>query len=369
MKKFTRIISFVIVCVMLFASGASAQYTTKNSSEKDTHAFIDGFYAQPKNSIDVVLLGSSALYRYYLPMQSYKAHGFTSYQFASTCQSFDAAEHIFAAVSKRQKPKLYVVEIRSLVRSINSSVYGKNKFSQKSADKYNSWLLSAIKNVSVREAMAKDLFPKKSASAITKAATDNANWAKPKAVLSEKLYKSYTEIRSLKSTCAAQGYKKITNPALVPLTTKLPKFAKTQIDEIAKYIKEKKINVLFVSSPYRKTSESISIENALSEYFAKKGIPYINGNNYYKQMKINFNRDFYNAKHTNILGAQKFTKFLSNYIVTNYSVKSTHTKKVVDSWNKAYAKYVEVEKTKTAGVLANIKKANQPKSTGGSKKK
>ena len=73
------------------------------------------FYAEDKNSLNAVMIGSSAIYRFYVPAQAYEEQGFTSCMISQSCQNIKAVPYIMEEAIKTQKVDLFVVETRQVV--------------------------------------------------------------------------------------------------------------------------------------------------------------------------------------------------------------------------------------------------------------
>ena len=73
------------------------------------------FYEEDDNTLDVVLLGSSAIYRYWAAPLAYEQQGFTSFVVAHPCQRFSATPLIIDEIERSQNPDLIVVETRELL--------------------------------------------------------------------------------------------------------------------------------------------------------------------------------------------------------------------------------------------------------------
>ena len=49
---------------------------------------------------------------------------------------------------------------------------------------------------------------------------------------------------------------------------------------------------------------------------------------------IDVGHDFYNTTHLNVFGTEKFTTFLSSYIMEHYQLDTEHDPKVTEEWDK-----------------------------------
>ena len=109
-KQTLKIVAFFMTIILLVAFFASFF----NFNKKQECVRMYGYYAEPDNSLDVALIGSSEFYRGYIAPIAYDESGFTSY--ALTLASMPASLYlpIFKEVSKNQNPKMYVVEINGV---------------------------------------------------------------------------------------------------------------------------------------------------------------------------------------------------------------------------------------------------------------
>ena len=108
---------------------------------------------------------------------------------------------------------------------------------------------------------------------------------------------------------------------------------------------------MFLSTPYSTNIDYWKVENALAEYVENKGFDYLNCNLHYDDIGIDFNTDYYDDRHTNALGAQKFTKYIGNYLVDKYNLKTSANKSTRENFDKAYDEWVKYSTPK----LKNIK--------------
>ena len=115
--------------------------------------------------------------------------------------------------------------------------------------------------------------------------------------------------------------------------------------ELLEYIKTTNYNYLFIVSPYIETEKHKENFNYISEIIKKYGYDFLDCNDYYEEIQLDFSTDFYDSAHVNILGAEKYTNFLTKYIKENYNLPDRRGEykdweALLSNWNK------EVEKTK-----------------------
>lgn len=91
------------------------------------------------------------------------------------------------------------------------------------------------------------------------------------------------------------------------------------LDEMVKYCKENDITLIFTKSPKPSWTKAMSLE--CQRYAYENGITFLDFN--YKKLydAVGFDaaHDFMNADHLNVRGCDKYTDYISNYILKNYA--------------------------------------------------
>ena len=72
------------------------------------------FYEEPKDSLDVIFVGSSTCLRAVSPMQMFLEHGFQSYSLATALQAPPVSVFVTKETFRRQEPRVMVFEMTSL---------------------------------------------------------------------------------------------------------------------------------------------------------------------------------------------------------------------------------------------------------------
>ena len=159
--KLKRIVASVVFLAILSTLIMNVGYALRvptTKSEQDTQVFIKGFYNEPDDSLSVVLMGSSALYRYYVAPLAWEKYGYTSYSYASTCQSNDITEYLMEDIQRSQNPDLYVVEVRQLVRGETFAHFGKDELPKERHDAYGAFLTNSMEYSLARMGTVSELF-------------------------------------------------------------------------------------------------------------------------------------------------------------------------------------------------------------------
>ena len=99
--------------------------------------------------------------------------------------------------------------------------------------------------------------------------------------------------------------------------------------------------VLFVLSPYCCLKGQKPIFNTAIDMVRERGYTALDFNTpeMYDELGLDFEKDFYNSKHVNYIGAEKYTRYLTSYLVENYDLPDHRGEAGYESWETAYSLY------------------------------
>lgn len=108
---------FLLICFVLGITGK----IVRAKFIGDSTTIVDGFYAEKKNDIDVIVIGSSNSFCTVNPLVLYEEYGIAAYDFGSSSQPMNISLLYLKEALKRQKPKVVALEINMMAGdSINS---------------------------------------------------------------------------------------------------------------------------------------------------------------------------------------------------------------------------------------------------------
>lgn len=123
--------------------------------------------------------------------------------------------------------------------------------------------------------------------------------------------------------------------------------AEKEILRIIEKCKKRGVQVLFFESPYVIERGEQERVNYLKRLIEENGYQFLDANRAIDEIGIDYAVDFYNANHTNSMGAKKFTDYLGKYIQENYEIDTSLTDENVKEWQEAVAldkaEYTECE--------------------------
>lgn len=112
------------------------------------------------------------------------------------------------------------------------------------------------------------------------------------------------------------------------------------VDKIIELCQEKRVGVIFFVAPTVEIdNDKQKRVNYLATYFAEQGIPFFDFNKLSAEIGLDYSHDLRDTGHLNDFGAAKVTKYLGDYIESNYIIDDHSMDKRYDEWN-LYSRYM-----------------------------
>lgn len=136
--------------------------------------------------------------------------------------------------------------------------------------------------------------------------------------------------------------KQIQMPQILSVTeeNKMPisdESEKALISLLEKCKKENK-QVLFLSTPWKIDEETQKKNNYMAELIQNAGFQFLDCNQYIEEIGLDPKTDFRDKKHVNMLGAEKVTRFIGNYIEEEYELLMQHDISISEEWDRTAKK-------------------------------
>ena len=289
---------------------------------------IKGFYEEDKNSLDIVYLGASEVYSDIAPGHAYEKNGVTSYLFATQANSILNYKSQLKNILSRQNPDLIVIEL-------NGAVYGDEEEVTKEPNLRNyadnvpldltkaEWIME-----NGGENTAEYLFPFIKYHGVWNDTKNKRETLYKKTIIQDQ-QRGYTYLKGvLNETNIFRNTQRSMNDSLpksAGVTEPLTEIEEKGLRELLQFCKDEKLdNVVFARFPHivvRRTFSRFARSNTVGEIVREYGFDYLNFERDIAVTKLDENRDFYNLDHLNVYGQQKFTDFLTDYLIKHYGVE------------------------------------------------
>lgn len=334
---------FVLLALAIFAYGNMA--VGYPGDELDEGVW-ESFYGEQEDSIDVMYYGSSASARFFNNVYAYHETGIASYQFGIASTPSVLTKGLIEYSRKTQHPKLYIIEVRPFTKTSGKL---REEFVRRVVDtmRFTDTGRVPLYKDALRY-MEEYLDPEDYDDSLE-------DYVFPLITYHERITDgslAQDELLLKRSTNPYKGFA-LSNSSLSRVTKKTPEYStgkakltsyqKDVLQETLDYCKTLDGDVLFVASPFIATEERSELVNSVCSYVEDEGFDCLNFNTdkMAEELGIDFDTDFYNVNHTNYLGAEKYTKWLSAYLVKNYGLEDHRGQSEYQSWEDGYESYAD----------------------------
>ncbi len=275
---------------------------------------IDDFYSMPNESLDVIFLGSSRNIMNINPAVIWQESGIKSFALGATGQPLWNSYHYLVEALKTQSPELVVLEVGLLSYPEEYSEYNfivKNNLGLKlSINRYDS--ISASAPMEIRTDLLFK-FPVFHDRYDELTVTD----------FSFGLLEKDISYRGFTPSGTVNAFEKpIDNSGDTKF--EIPLKNKEYLQKIVDLCNEKNIQLLLLATPDLITevtgwSEMCdSISNEVTAFAMDNNINYLYTDMVVDEIGIDYATDFRDDRHLNVIGAEKLSIYLSEYIMDNY---------------------------------------------------
>ncbi|MGN0393772.1 MAG: SGNH/GDSL hydrolase family protein [Coprococcus sp.] len=272
-----------------------------------------GFYGEPENTIDIVVLGNSGAYSGFSPMELWHRHGYTSYVASEGNQNLGQSIIIFNELLENHKPKLLIVDVDCFWQTKNE-----------------------VQRIEYTlKAYLYRYFPMFKYHDRWKTATMDELFAK----------KDYNYRTSTKGQFFSRDAQPAKKPFVMEETDEIeevPLSSVVSMNKLLKICEENDIEVLLIDIPTTR-SWNYAKHNGVEKYAKEKGLNFIDCS-FIEDEKwaIDWEKDSRDGgNHLNSYGARKITVYLGKYLAENYDFADKRNDEAYAQWEADYQEYKE----------------------------
>lgn len=328
-----RIIAFVIIGIALF-SMASVILLPEWVDIGDVSMGLRGFYEEPKNSLDVIFVGNSNVYRGVSPMAIWRETGIASYAYSSPTQKMWVSYYMIKECLTYQKPKAIFLDVdevfwdgqapeASIRKALDNMKLGSNKWEAINDPIFENNFLDKISYIFpiIRYHSRWDKIGERDIARLSlKYEAFN------KGYLPSRITKPYNK----KVERIKKGNKPIKGD-------QMGEKSKAYLEKIINLCKENNIKLILMELPTAR-SWSETKNQAILEYANQKELTFIDFNT--EDIGIDWETDSEDeGYHLNRIGAEKVSKFLSSYLANMPEVPSHKGEEAYCKWEEDLEKY------------------------------
>ena len=314
--------AFLLVFALLFSFVSGI---LRNKQYNTTRVLYD----EPKNSVDVLFMGSSHMLNGVSPMDLWAKQGIVSLNYSQNGQVIPVTYYALQEALRYQSPKLVVLDIYKVVQdslidskaslhfTLDNMTFGLPKlraiFDLLPAEERAEYLVDLLAYHSRwSELTEADLHPKNT-------------------------FEKGAE--ALFSTVDRSGFE-----VLPPTETAPPvAVALEYLEKIIDLCREEGFDLLMIATPF--TTPEVDdlnrqqVVNAMAAYAAERNIPFLNLMHELDAMGFSFATDMADMYHVNLDGMRKVTDYLGDYLAAHYDLPDRRNDNAYASWHNDYEKY------------------------------
>lgn len=339
-KRAVATVAFLLIIARIFIA---ATYLFRNVIYERDH--VAGI--KEEKALDMVYIGGSAAFVYWQPLRAWKEYGFTSYNLAVNTIQAESIEYLMKHALRYQEPECFVIDARAFqYYTVEGSEAGLRNASD-SLDFFSPDRWGMVHDYLDHHDIGEEGDMLSFYLDISKYHTnysalgDKANWDRiDNAGKAE--WKGFEWIPKLEHLEAPAAFGTDTRAELLEGDL-------DALCSLLEFCQEKELRVLFVVCPYWIEEEHQEKYNTIEDIVASYGFGFLNTNEYYDEMGIDFSTDFYNTDHVNCYGAEKYTAFLGKYIDDHYNLPDHRGESEYAEWDEDFGRFsLEEERTKEA---------------------
>lgn len=332
MAKRTMVSRIISIAVFVLFIGLVLTITDQITRAKfigDSTTIVDGFYAEKKNDIDLIVIGSSNSFCTVDPLVLYEEYGIAAYDFGSSSQPMNISALYLREALKTQKPRVVALEINMMTSDSISSrgepglrwgftniplSADKLKCIYQSVGEVNAEYFTYVFPVFRYHNRWKEL----SRTDYTYFYQDKTNYTK-----------GYLETQAVSEETINLTDYNFEGEAWIAEENV------AYLDEIAQLCRQNNAQLLLFKSPreswHRYETEAV---RALAD---ARGLKFVDFNELYSDGKIALDMaaDFRDSQHLNDSGARKVTSYLGRFIKENYELPDRRNEAEPNSWDAA----------------------------------
>lgn len=306
---------FVLI-LFLFLLMLSRIFIPKNNSKKagiiQERLRAVGVFAEPENTLDVMIIGDSEAYTSFIPLEAWNEYGYTSYASGGPKLKLTDLDRLLDEILEKQKPKIIMLETYIIYRKIPVSdlIAQPVKKVLPGLEYHDRW----------KSLKLNDFFGEI----------------------------EYTNIEKDKGFYLKEEIKGCKNKEYMKKTTKakeIPEINEFYVKKIKEYCDLIGAELVLYSCPSQK-NWNMQKHNGIELLANELEVEYIDLNLMQEQIQIDWTKDTRDeGDHLNYTGALKSTKFLSKYL-SEKNLPDHREDNNYNEWNELYRKYKERTTTK-----------------------
>jgi hypothetical protein len=304
-----------------------------------TTATYVGFYKIPKDSVDVLILGSSHAATGISPQKLYDEYGITSYNLGCEQQNLLVSYYWLKEALKYQSPKAVIIDTYMLQTYNNSEPLNTAESCTRKAIDYMRW--GDVKFRAIKDICKHDTNQNIWSYYLTNLRFHTRwTWLNDSDFTFNEM-KDHYELKGYIPLYISDGSSNYTafssdiNKGKNELNTLMVEY----MQKIVNLCRKNNIELIMIKTPTTRTN--IKWHNAVQNFADKNHVNFydLNENNKYQQLGFDFATDMYDHGHSNVSGSIKITRYIGNMLQNQLDLLP----KMSDAWEATEEYWDEVQ--------------------------
>lgn len=300
---------------------------------------VHSLYQEERDTIDVLVLGSSHGYSSIQPNLLWHEYGITTFCMCSPGQLVPSSYYLLQEALKYQKPKIVLFESYYMRTNLRHNA---NWRLRKAID--------GVRMSKLKMQALEDILP----SADEMGMKERLPYYIPFLLYHSRWndlrdYDFHASSAYLKGSIYNRKVFPMDDPGVPDVTRKIPKVSLSYFEKIRQICEKNGIQLVVFAAPFgcsekRKSAyeKCVGVNNTLETYLSEENIPFL----YYQKIPeagIDFSTDFRSRGHMNTNGAEKLSRHLGAYLSQQFDLEDHRQDPAYGSWDADYEKYLHTE--------------------------
>ena len=303
-----RFVSFLLIFLLLFSAFNKIFKIEISAGFK---RFVS-FYNSKEDSIDGIYIGSSSVDRYWHSVVAWRDYGMTVHSLSSNSQPIVLAKYIIEEARKTQPNAFFVVDLRQARKKLKGGTTDQAIRQVTDNMPFSKNKVNAVK--AALEAGGIDSNPIEYYLNIIKY---HSRWET--GIERDDFYNIIDKNKGTYLDFNAFFTIKNKRPDYKDDVEPIDPETEKAVRDLMQYGKKEKLKILYVISPFSVNEDEMKGFNYVGKIAKDEGVDFINFNYYYDEIGIDFDKDFYDIRHVNVYGGEKFTKYLAKILKEKFN--------------------------------------------------
>lgn len=344
-KTAAKALIFLLLLALLI-QGANALLLPKNyalTSDWPASSNTEGVYRLERNSVDLLILGSSKAYTAFVPQILYDEYGIRAYNLGTDLQSPYMSYYWLREALKQQSPMIVVLETSMFFPVIADQPLNTSEAMMRKAMDPMHWSFNKLHALWELYRLDKNQNWKSYVFPNLRFHERWKEWNEDDFTLSE--LRSHNELLGWSPLMEKSGIDDFQTIHAAPLTTSanFAPYMEMYLDRITALCREKAITLVLVTTP--DTGASAAQHRRMEDYAESNSLHFLDLNTLenYEAMGYDFAADNADYEHPNVSGAQKLSRTLGEYLRSVCQVQGgqgsawengrTYYEHILDEWS------------------------------------